>query len=328
MSSVSYPGISAPSVEGGIVYLHRWGDSDHPSVPHYSPALIGLNADTGAQVFLTTHIGQGYSGSRPTISGDAVFAAGGYGGGFYAYRLNGLSRWSLAVFFASSPPAADESYVYGFGGIEESLLVVDRTTGALAAEISAPSSVSPLLSDLQTVMLGGQGDALALLLTNQTAATPWSLVSFDIAGEKVSWERNGNFRGNPAVSNGVIAIAELNALRFLDQNSGEEIWSWPATSVNNNVVLTDNYAFVNANGGIHAIDLHTRQSVWFTAGLNGELALDAGLLVVSNPQGVYAFAVVPEPGFRILIGVALFTMTSCRLRRRVPLLTLPSSAAL
>jgi hypothetical protein len=149
-------------------------------------------------------------------------------------------------------------------------------------------------------MLGGRDDALALTFNDHPARDDSrTLVSFDISGESILWERQGEFSGNPAVANGIIAIPDEDVLRFLDQNTGADLWTWSGGSVEGNVVLTDDYAFVNASDAVHAIDLQTQQSVWSVDGLTGNLALDDGLLVVSNPEGVYAYAetssFTPEP---------------------------------
>jgi len=308
-------GVSAPTVAGDRVYVHHWGHSGNnsSSFPDDYPALVGFDANMGNQLFWTTHSGQWDSGSRPTVLGDQVFAAGGYNGGLDAYSLNGVPLWFHEVNQQYGwIPAADNDNVYVYMGEASaspgpstgSLFVIDRVTGQRRSTILHPTSDGSFYGQLQSVMLGGRGDALALTYNDHPARNDSrTLVSFDISGESILWERNGDFSGNPAVANGIIAIPDEDVLRFLDQNTGNDLWTWSGGSVFGNVVLTDDYAFVNASNAVHAINLQTQQSVWSIDGLTGDLALDNGLLIVSNPEGVYAYAEassstpksVPEP---------------------------------
>ncbi len=311
----SHDGVSAPTVAGDRVYVHHWGHSGSSgsSFPEDYPALVGFDADTGNQLFWTTHPGQWSSGSRPTVLGNQVFAAGGYFGGLDAYSLDGARLWFHGVNQQYGwIPAADDDNVYVYMGEASaspgprtgSLFVIDRVTGQRRSTILHPTSDGTFYGQLQSVMLGGRGDALALTFNDHPARTDSrTLVSFDISGESILWERNGEFSGNPAVAHGIIAIPDKDVLRFLDQDTGADLWTWSGGSVFGNVVLTNDYAFVNALDGVHAIDLQTQQSVWSIDGLTGNLALDNGLLIVSNPEGVYAYAEassstpkpVPEP---------------------------------
>ena len=297
----SYDGVSAPTVFNDTVYVHHWGHSGSSgsTSPTDYPALVGFDIDTGKQKFWTTHSGQWSSGSRPTVIEDRVFAAGGYYGGLDAYGLDGEALWFHKVNQQYGwIPAADANNVYVYMGEAASspgpsigsLFVVDRATGNRVSTILHPTSDGSFYGELQSVMLGGRGDALALTRNSHSVrADSETLVSFDIEGESILWERNGDFSGNGAVANGTIAIPDGDVLRFLDQDTGEDLWSWFGGSVSGNVVLTDDYAFVNAWNGVHAIDLNSRESVWSVEGLNGDLALDGEILVVSNPDGIYAY---------------------------------------
>ena len=321
----SHSGVSAPTVAGDTVYVHHWGHSGSSgsSFPEDYPALVGFNADTGDQLFWTTHSGQWSSGSRPTVLGDQVFAAGGYYGGLDAYSLDGDSLWFHEVNQQYGwIPAADDDNVYVYMGEASaspgpstgSLFVIDRETGQRRSTILHPNSDGTFYGQLQSVMLGGRGDALALTYNAHPARDNSStLVSFDISGQSILWEREGEFSGNGAVANGMIAIPDQNALRFLDQDTGADLWSWSGDYIFDNVILTDEYAFVNALDAVHAIDLQTRQSVWSVEGLTGRLALDDGLLIVSNPAGVHAYsakATTPEPlgtgGLMMVSGLLLW----------------------
>ena len=322
--SNSHSGVSAPVVSGGRVYLHHWGHSGSSgsTTPEHYPALVGLDRQTGNRLFWTTHDGQWSSGSRPTVHGNGVYAAGGYYGGLDAYHLNGTPHWSAAANQQYDwIPAADDNNVYVYMGEASAspgpsvgqLYIYNRNTGARTS-IAHPRSAGTMYSDMQSAMLGGLGDAFALTYNSHPAYdNSVTLARFNIASRTISWEVDGNFSGNPAVANGVVAIPDRTWLRFLDQTTGAELWKWNGT-VGGNVVLTDSHAFVNVSGTVHAIDLVTHQSVWSAPGISGELAFDGGLLIVSNPQGVRAFA-VPEPaGVTVVVG-ALAALSLRRSRR-------------
>src|SRR4051794_37139525 len=97
---VPYSGnISPPSLGNGEVYVHQWGHSgiSGGDASQY-PYLMGMSAATGAKQFATSHSGQWSSGSRPTVIGTQVFAAGGYYGGLDAYDgVSGNHAWFANV---------------------------------------------------------------------------------------------------------------------------------------------------------------------------------------------------------------------------------------
>jgi hypothetical protein len=328
IQSSAHAGVSAPSVAGDRVYVHHWGHSGSSgsSFPDDYPALVGLNRDTGVQELWTTHSGQSSSGSRPTIEGDSVFAAGGYHGGLDAYELNGTHRWFHNVNQQYGwVPAADGDNVYVYMGEASAspgpgtgtLFVVDRATGARRATILHPRSEGTFHGELQSVVLGGRDDAFALTYNAHPAALDSrTLVSFDLLEEDVAWEVDGQFNGNPAVAGGKLVVPDGNLLRVLEQDSGATLWTWSASDrVFGNVVLTNRYAFVNAAGSVHAIDLASHTSVWSSDGVTGSIALEDGLLVISNPSGIYAYtAPVPEPSTwaLCLIGFGCFAFSIWR----------------
>jgi len=302
----SHSGVSAPTVHGKRVYVHHWGHSGSSgsTYPDDYPMLIGLDAIDGDTLFQTTHSGQWSSGSRPTTMGDQVFAAGGYYGGLDAYDgETGANTW-----FTKVPqqygwiPAADETHVYVYMGYASAspgpspgrLYAVHREQGGIDYEVLHPESYHTFYGTLQNVALGELGDAFSL---TRSASYDTLLASFDLESRSIRWQLNGDFTGTMAVGNGVIAIPNGNQLTFIEQATGNPLWSWQAgIDVTGNVVLTDNLAFVSAGGSVHAVDLLRRESVW-SAPVSGDLALAHGVLVVSNPSGVTAFQVGVLPEF-------------------------------
>ena len=290
--------ISSPVVAGDTVYVHRSGHSSGLDPTKY-PALLGFDINTGEKRFATTHSGQWHNGGRPTVIGDQLFAEGGYYGGLNAYGLGGESQWFHHLNLQSGwIPAADENNVYVYMGEASaspgppisSLYVVDRETGKRTATILHPSSDRALWGYLQNVILGGQQDAFAVTAsTTRDGQRGRILVRFDLEAEQVSWEVVGNFSGNAALANGIIAIPDGDRLRVLDQETGEDLWSWSnGTEVSGNVILTEDYAFVNTEAGVNAIHLKGQQSVW-SVEITGTLSLDDDLLVIANGEGIHAY---------------------------------------
>ena len=91
--------VSSPSVGNGTVYVHQWGHSGVAGGnPSQYPYLTGMDAGTGTIRFATSHSGQWNSGSRPTVAGNQVFAAGGYYGGLDSYDAQtGARTWFAPV---------------------------------------------------------------------------------------------------------------------------------------------------------------------------------------------------------------------------------------
>jgi putative pyrroloquinoline-quinone binding quinoprotein len=314
----SHDGVSAPSVANGIVYVHHWGHSGSSgsSYPVDYPALVGINVRTGAQLFWTTHSGQWSSGSRPTVYGNSVYAAGGYYGGIDKYSLSGGHLWSGDVNQQYGwIPAADVEHVYVYMGSASaspgpqtgSLYLIDPFTGSKSATILNPNSSGSLRSELQSVVLGNHGDAFALTRNSLPGPGAYSLVCFDVDGKSIRWEKEGYFGGVPSVANDIVAVSNETQLSFFDELTGANLWSWTdGGNITGNVILTDRYAFVNSSNSVHAIDLQTRSSAWSTIGVSGNLALSNGLLIVSNPTGVFAYAVSePTTFFSVVLAVII-----------------------
>jgi hypothetical protein len=319
----SHSGVSAPSVMGGRVYVHKFGHSGSSgsSYPDDYPQLVALDAATGAKQFATTHSGQWSSGSRPTPIGGQVFAAGGYYGGMDSYNaVTGAVSW-----FAGIPqqydwtPAADAGRVYVYMGYASAspgpspgrLYAINRSTGAIDYQILHPQSTSTYYGELQNVVLGAQNDAMALTRGSLVTGTNSILVNFDLVGRTIRWQTGGNWSGNLAVHAGILAVPEGTKLSILDETTGARLWDWTAPSDLRQAILSDNLAFVASSTATYAVNLTTRQSVW-SAPVGGEIALSDGMLIVSNTSGIRAFA-VPEPSAMFVTCVGVITLA---LRRR------------
>jgi outer membrane protein assembly factor BamB len=298
--------VSQPSVGNGKVYVHQWGHSGiSGGDPSQYPYMIGMDAQTGTKQFATSHAGQWSSGSRPTVAGTQVFAAGGYYGGLDAYNgLSGDSSWFAKVNQQYGwIPAADSQNVYVYMGPASSspgpqvgtLYAFNRNTGASAFTIQNPDDLHTLYDG--TVFLGSQNDALTLTY-NKT------ITSFDLVNKSVRWRKAGNFNGSFAFDDGRVFAGNGIELDELDEATGNVLRKWFAPSgeyLAGNLLVTESLIFAQTNRSSYAIDRLTLSPVWSTSSI-GDLALGDGMLLISNASSVVAFA-VPEPA-SILIMLA------------------------
>ena len=317
-----FSSISAPAVGSGRVYVHQWGHSgiSGGNASQY-PYVFGLDPADGRIRFATAHSGQWSSGSRPTVAGNQVFAAGGYYGGLDAYQaVTGAKGWFANVNQQYGwIPAADDQRVYVYmgsasaspGPYQGTLYAFDRSTGAGAFTIVNADDRFTRYNG--TVTLGGDADALTL--TTGSAGT--TLVSFDLGARSVRWRSAGNYSGSLAVDRGVVFADAGIELALLNESTGEKLDSWFAPAghaLAGNLLVTDNLIFAQTDAATYAIDRDTLGTVWSTNTV-GDLALGDGLLLISNSAAVTAFA-VPEPGVGVLLSLSVVVLARRRRRRR------------
>ncbi|MCC7084350.1 MAG: PQQ-binding-like beta-propeller repeat protein [Pirellulales bacterium] len=315
----SYSGeISAPAVGNGMVYVHQWGHSgiSGGNAAQY-PYVTGLNANTGAIQFATSHSGQWSSGSRPTVSGNLVFAAGGYYGGLDAYNaaVGGLA-WSTGVNQQYGwIPAADSEHVYVYMGPASAspgphtgtLYSFNRTNGSLAFKILNPTDTFTLHNG--TVFLGGQNDAITRSRSG--------LTSFDLNAQTVRWQALGNYSGAMAIDQGTVYAANGIELSLLDEATGQKVNSWfapPSESLEGNLLLTDNVIIAGTTKGTYVIDRSTLTNLWSTS-ITGDLALGDDTFLISTPNVLYAYAVAEPNAGTLMIAILLCTLLGSKARR-------------
>jgi hypothetical protein len=314
----SYSGdVSAPSIGNGTVYVHQWGHSgiSGGNASQY-PYVTGINSTTGAIQFSTNHSGQWSSGSRPTVDGTQVFAAGGYYGGLDAYSASsGSHQWFSKVNQQYGwIPAADSQRVYVYMGPASAspgpptgtLYAVNRSTGGLDFTILNPSDSFTLYNG--TVSLGQQNDALTL--------TRQGITSFDLAARNVRWSVSGNFSGAFAIDQGSVFAANGIELDHLNESTGAKLGSWfaPAgASLTGNLLVTDDMIVVGTTQGTFGINRGTLDTAW-SLPVHGDLALGNNVLLISTTSGLNAYA-VPEPTTIPLMG-GIIGLYARRLRRR------------
>jgi outer membrane protein assembly factor BamB len=253
-----------------------------------------------------------------------VFAAGGYYGGFDAYRAStGAKTWSneYASGNYTAAPAADDRYVYAFsryGSYESRLVAADRATGQVAFTIlydRADGNAYP--AHLMSPALDGRGRAFVIGTDRVGFSTSNALHAFDLDGRRVAWSTRGGFSGYLAFNADLIAAPELDQLTFIDHATGTRLWSWDGDSnILGNAVLTDHHALVSTLTATYAIDLDSHQVAW-SAPVGGMLALTDDLLVISSRAGVYAYS-VPEPSALPAAALAAFATRRTRRTPRTP----------
>lgn len=310
-------GLSAPATGNGKVYVHQWGHSgiSGGNAAQY-PYVTGLDAQTGEIDFATSHSGQWSSGSRPTVAGNQVFAAGGYYGGLDAYdAITGNKQWFSKVNQQYGwIPAADEDSVYVYMGYASAspgpstgtLYVVNRATGQ-SSKILNPQDKHTRYKG--TVTLGQQNDALVLANEN----TGLKLVSFDLTNKAVGWRTPINAPGEIAINGGIVYASSGIELLALEESTGNKLDSWftPAgESLSGNLIVTDNLIFAQTTEATYAIDRITLDDVWSTD-LTGDIALGDGLLLISTNESVSAFT-VPEPTTLITFMLLAIGLTGSR----------------
>lgn len=301
----SYPGLSQPSVGNGKVYVHQWGHSGiSGGNPAQYPYLMGMDAQTGAKQFATSHAGQWSSGSRPTVAGNQVFCVGGYYGGLDAYdAISGARNWSVGAAQTDGwIPAADDQYVYTY--LNSTLQAYRRSDGVVAYSIPNTGGGST-----STVTLGQQNDAIVY--------SYGTLTSFNLGSRSRQWVVSGNFNGGFAVADGIVFANNGIEVDLFDEATGAKIGYWFAPAgryMTNNLIVTDNLIFTQTDRTTYALDRSTLQPVW-SADVIGTMSLGDGVLLVNNSSTITAFE-LPEPSAltMLLLGGLAFARQSCSSR--------------
>ena len=117
------------------------------------------------------------------------------------------------------------------------------------------------------------------------------LTALNLATRAITWYLQGNGAiGQPALSAKTLYLLHANGtvLEARDPASGAEQWVASLGGNYNQVVVTDNLAFVSNASKTLAVDLSTRQVVW-SYPLGGTLAISQrGVLYIVAPQKIAA----------------------------------------
>lgn len=282
--------VNPPSVANGLVYAASSG--------HENTFMWLLDAGTGTLKAQTSFQSQWERYYSPTLYGNSVYTNGGYYGGASAFNaLDGGAEWFAELQqFDEWTPAVDDNYVYAYlgdscsGCANAGLQALNRSDGSLAFSISDLNFDWKGWSITSAPIIGSSSDVLAI---NQAAPYGTNrLIRFNIATRSIDWSVQGTFMAQPALAKGVVYVGDnsTKSLRALRESDGTLVWAWslPAsdwTSLQSNIVVTDNLAFVVSEKATYAIDLGTHQAVW-SYPYSGAIAIsDNGVLYVARSDG-------------------------------------------
>lgn len=287
-----------PSTDAGGVFLATSGHGD--------TAMWGFDAATGTQKFRTAFGSQWEHYLAPTIIGGNVYTNGGSYGGLLSFKTStGTLNWFAYMNqYDMWTPAVDGNFAYAF--MPNGLNAVKVADGSQAFVISDPNSAVQAYSVNGAPMQIGPNNVVVINGSGFGSNSNNRLVNFDIAGRNIKWSVEGKFTGVPAFAKGVVYAINGAQLEARSETDGSRLWAWlpDETSTDpfrvdygqtaNNVIVTDNLAFVSTVTKVYAVNLATRQTVW-TFSKPGRLALSPnGVLYVSTPAvgslsaGVYA----------------------------------------
>ena len=131
------------------------------------------------------------------------------------------------------------------------------------------------------------------------------LISFDTANRKIGWEIAGGFAGQPVIADGVIYAVANGALTARNELSGDFLWQWQnsSRSLEGELFVTDNLAFVRTSVSTHAVDLNLKQEAWsYPEG--GHMTLSEHALYIAAEDGLLTAINVPEPCTAVMLMLA------------------------
>ncbi|WP_167094251.1 PQQ-binding-like beta-propeller repeat protein [Massilia frigida] len=268
--------LNPPAAANGKVYLTSTS-SDEAS-------LWVFEQKTGKLLSRQKMDTQGRYALAPTVLGDTLYAPNGSAGGLSQFRAGGQQpAWSSALpAFADWTPAVDASHAYVY--LDGRLYAMDVADGRLAYQVDDPdhlwpsySGGTPVLSDNQFGFISDSG----------------RLVAFNLARRTHAWTLQGKRVSTPSYAKGVLYLFNNtgNALEAYAPDSGKLLWtaaklSDPADATwFDQLVVTDNLAFISSELSTLAIDLASGKTVWRYA-LGGKLSIsDRGMLYIVNRSG-------------------------------------------
>lgn len=266
-------GVHPPAFGNGNVYVTTSG--------HEDSFLWGFDAATGELRMRSAYGNQWSRYFAPVVAADAVYMAGGYYGGMYAFNTDGSQRW----FFGTNQydewtPAVRDGVVYAYtGDYNPKLQAVNAIDGAQIFEIPDPNFSWDGWSMNVALSLGSQQDALA--------THNGRLISFDLANHQVRWEKTGGYAGQVTIASDVIYAVAHGQVEARKESDGSALWIWvpPEGSASGQLVAMDNLLFVSTAANTYALDMGSHRQVWsYPAG--GSLAITSqGTLLIARADG-------------------------------------------
>jgi uncharacterized protein YjdB len=266
-------GVHHPAYGNGTVYVTTSG--------HEDSFLWGFDAATGDIRLRSAYSNQWSSYFAPVVTADAVYMAGGYYGGMYAFNTDGSQRWFVGTNqYDKWTPAVRDGVAYGYtGSYTPKLQAVNAADGSQLFEIADPNFSWDGWSMNVALSLGSQQDALA--------AHDGRLISFDLANRQIRWEKTGGYTGQVTVTSGVLYVVAHGQVEARRESDGSALWTWvpPEGAAIGQLVATDNLLLVSTAANTYALDIVSHRQVWsYPAG--GSLALSSqGTLFIARADG-------------------------------------------
>lgn len=326
----SIDGSTAPSVADGVVYAGaNWNGSYH---------YWALNANSGALLSQNGIATQWRYYKAATVVGGRLYQHGGYNnGGIASFDVSNRELvWNNELWDVTYPGAiaVDGSYAYavlygayGYPEAEGSLVLLDKTTGAIVKKIrpvyeNSPRSLgfgitlddaspTPVITGINSVVLSylnpvivaaGSGINYRLEKIDTSTGTSVWRVDVPVADEsKLSAYRSFNPQSSdPVAIDGVLYVVNpaSEKVEARRESNGQLLWSWVppdedraallAPDLRASPVGTKTVLFVPTSRFVYGLDTSTGKAVW-RHGNTGQLAISgSGVLYISGKDRVDA----------------------------------------
>jgi outer membrane protein assembly factor BamB len=282
--------------DGSVVWksnvpnLHSEGSATYDNGTLYVPTqdaseasnIMAFNAKNGTFINKATFYTQWANFISPTAFGGNIYFSG-ESTLVGLSPITGTSLWQTNIpssLYGLETPAADEKYIYfstgaSYGG-NSKIEILNRADGSLYGEITDPLGAyngyeyygAPILGASNSLIAYSGEASTGLALSSSETYASRNLARFDVAAKSLLWHTTNAYITTPAYANGVIYAAQNSPLRFdaISETDGSVLWSWtpPAgdSAFHNNIIVTDNLAFVSTDQNVYAIDLTSHKSVW------------------------------------------------------------------
>ena len=266
--------ISPPVYANGNVYIQ--------TANYANSYLRSYSIDTQQQVFAAPYYSTAYQGYAPVPYAGEVLISGGSNVGLHSFNAyTGQQLW-----FAGHNntdgwlPAIDDNYIYSYvGGSEARLTAIHRLTGLKAFDVPDPDFSWQQWGELSAPLLGSD-DNIIIVQAGR-------LLSFNLKDRAINWQNISNFKGQPALANGIVYVSDAGKLSAYDELSGEWLWDWspPIEAIAGTMAVSNDQVFVSTPSATYAVDLLLHKHTW-SINKGGALTLSSdGVLYIAQTNG-------------------------------------------
>lgn len=269
--------ISSPAMSSGKVYMpiQEWGNLQW--------TLHVADAATGARV-ARYPIGSSRVDSV-TVAGNTAYLAGSGSQGVGTvdlaqdgrYGVVGYTPYGTGGMYAATV-SAGRLYTAANGNL---FTIPDPTVNQFTL-IADPGAQGAMASLAHTSAVVVDGTAAYLALWERTNKP--HMTRFDLAAGAASWSIPGEFISNPVPVGDTVYILKAEALEARSASDGSIRWSVPMPgkyAKGGSLIVVGKYAFASVYG-TRAIDLETRQQVWFDSATGSLSVSENGILYINS----------------------------------------------